>query len=253
MSGVTSKELAYQRFVQRELGLSHPTYDSELSFYNNVKNGDIEALIKLKSEGIFQSVDLPERGKLSDDKIRNLKYHIIVTVSMICRFCIEGGLDERDSYGLSDIYINRIDKAATVKQLFELHEQVIFDYAERMKRLNKTKRLNLHCIKAMEYISDNLHRPLSVTEVAEHMGIDRTYLGKLFKSETGQTVLQYIRSKKIQTAQNMLVYSELSCSEISEYLGFASQSHFTENFKKVAGITPSEYKAKYYRKHWDDR
>ena len=130
---------------------------------------------------------------------------------------------------------------------------MIFDYAERMKKLNKTKRLNLHCLKAMEYISDNLHRPLSVTEVAEHIGIDRTYLGKLFKSETGQTVLQYIRSKKIQTAQNMLVYSELSCSEISEYLGFASQSHFTENFKLVAEITPSDYKAKYYRKHWDDR
>ena len=64
MSGVTSKELAYQRFVQRELGLSHPTYDSELSFYNNVKNGDIEAL---KKAGKLRAVSRIESRKSTKD------------------------------------------------------------------------------------------------------------------------------------------------------------------------------------------
>ena len=248
----TSKELVYQKFIQRELGLSHPTYDSELDFYELVRNGDIQALEKRKASGEMKSVNLPERGTLSDDETRNLRYHIIVTVAMLCRFCIEGGLDERDSYGLSDIYISRADRAATSEALFEIHEQAIFDYAQRMKNISKAKVMNIHCIKAMEYISDNLHRSMTVKDVAAQLGLDRTYLGKLFRSETGQTVTAYIRNKKLRTAENMLLYSDFSCLEISEYLGYASQSYFIKVFREKHKMTPLEYKRRHYRKHWEN-
>ncbi len=245
-----NKELVLQRFAQREYGLAHPTYDTELAFYQLVQSGDIKAIMERKKNGEFKNVAIPARGVLSDDSIRNMKYHIIVTLAMIARFCIEGGLDERVSYGLSDIYIKKIDKANSVDTLLELHEELIFDYAERMKKINSAKRLSIHCIKAMDFISDNLHKTVTVQETADYLGLDRTYLSKLFKSETGQNISDYIRCTKIQTAQNMLVYSEFSCSEISQYLGFASQSHFTECFKKYCGLTPSEYRSDQYRRHW---
>lgn len=252
MENDINKELTFQRFIQREYELSHPTYDSELTFYQLVQSGNTDALLDLKNSNKLKDINIPERGILSDNPISNLKYHVIVTIAMISRFCIEGGLDERMSYGLSDIYINRVDKAASIEHLLEIHCELIFDYANRMKKVNSAKSLSIHCIKVMDYISDNLHKPLTVQDIASHLSLDRTYLSKLFKKETNQNISEYIRCKKIQTAQNMLLYSNFTCSEIAQYLAFASHSHFSDVFKKYTKMTPSEYKQTFYRKHWQN-
>lgn len=247
MKNNVQSELVYQQFIQREYGLSHPTYDSELAFYNLIKLGDVEAL---KAKKDFDTINMPERGTLSKNYIRNLKYHIIITLAMISRFCIEGGLDEKVSYGLSDIYINRIDQAETEKALRDIHRELSFDFAERMQKVNSDRKISIHCIKAMDYISDHLHEVITVKNVADFIGLDKTYFGKLFRKETGQSVAEYIRSRKIQTAQNMLLYSDFTCAEIAQYLAFASHSHFSDVFKKYTAMTPSEYRNRFYRKYW---
>lgn len=251
MRNTTQKELVFQRFTQREYGLVHPTYDSELAFYTLVKTGNIEELEKRYSFDGLNETNISTRGILSEDRIRNLKYHIIVTIAMISRFCIEGGLDEDVSYGLSDIYIQRLDQINSEQKLREIHRELILDYARRMNKINSMKHYSIHCIKAIDYISNHLHEPITVQEVADNVGLDRTYFGKMFKQETMQTVAEYIRCKKVETAQNMLMYSEFSCAEISQYLGFASHSHFANVFRRYTGMTPSEYRENSYRKHWE--
>lgn len=52
---------------------------------------------------------------------------------MISRFCIEEGMEEMESYNLSDFYINKLDKAQTKQQIINVHNQLIMDYARRMK------------------------------------------------------------------------------------------------------------------------
>ena len=59
---------------------------------------------------------------------------------------------------------------------------------------------------------------------------------------TGVPVSEYVLNRRIDTAKNMLLYSEYSASQISEILTFSSQSHFIRVFKKKEGMTPREYK-----------
>lgn len=243
-------ELTKKQFMQRELGIVHPTYDSELSFYQMVSNGDVAAL---KARNDFSTVNNKERGVLSDNPLRNLKYHIIVSITMISRFCIESGMEEQQSYNLSDYYIKAIDECTTEAQARQIHLDSIFDYATRMKNLHhNNKVMSVHCVKAMDYIYDHLHEPLQVVDVSNHLGLERSYFSKLFHSETGQTVSQFIFEKKIETAKHMLMYSDFSCGEIAEYLSFSGNSHFTSSFRKLTGKTPSEYRKLHYRKHWED-
>ena len=56
---------------------------------------------------------------------------------MISRFCIEEGMEEMESYNLSDFYINKLDKAQTERQIIDVHNQLIMDYARRMKKVKK--------------------------------------------------------------------------------------------------------------------
>ena len=120
------------------------------------------------------------------------------------------------------------------------------DYAERMHQLKKNNVISIHIRKCIDYIYDHLHEDLSVNKLAEVVGLERTYLSKLFSKETGTTIKNFINSAKIDTAQNLLKYSEYPSSEISFALGFSSQSAFISVFKKYSGMTPKKYREMYY-------
>ena len=75
-----SNEIVKQQFVQREYGLAHSTYDNELDFYQLVSSGDVKALSGMLLTGDEDEAVLASRGILSDDKVRNRRYHEIVLV-----------------------------------------------------------------------------------------------------------------------------------------------------------------------------
>jgi len=81
-------------------------------------------------------------------------------------------------------------------------------------------------------------------------GLNENYLSKLFKKETGVSVSDYIRDKKVETAKNLLKFSTLSYLNIGTALAFSSQSHFIKVFHQATGYTPKEYQKLYYRSNW---
>lgn len=247
MEKYSERGLVVQQFLDREEGIQHPSYDSELNFYEMVSDGRIEELNK-KTD--YADVDMKARGTLSEDPIRNLKYHVIVTIVMISRFCIEKGMDERVSYGLSDYYIRKIDEGRTNAELKQLHKEVIFDYAERMQRIKRAGDYSIHCIRAMDYIQTHLHEPIRLKDVAAYVKLEPTYLSRLFKQETGYGISDYITKEKVKVARNMLEYSDYSCTEIAEYLAYSSDSYFGKIFRQETMQTPREYRRSHYRKHW---
>lgn len=242
-------DLFWRQFVQRENSIYHPTYDQELAFYETIKEGDVESLEKKND---WDSINMPERGLLSKDPIRNLRYHMIVSIAMITRFCIEGGLNEQEAYTLSDSYINQIDVVGDEKGLKRLHRDLCFDYAGRMRELRRVNHpVSIHCMKAIDYVYNHLQEPISLQELADEIKVNVTHISKLFHKEMGQTLGSFIREQKINAAKNMLLYSEYSCAEVAQYFAFASNSHFTKVFKELTGLTPTQYRNKKYRNHWN--
>lgn len=240
-------QLTKERFDRREQELYHPTYDEELSFYDMIKSGDVAALSQKTDWNV---IDMPERGELSANHVQSVKYHVVICIAMITRFCIEGGLDEKDAYHLSDLYINKVDSKKTVKEVIKIQQEMAYDFARRMKKVKTVDNHSVHCKRALDYIYDHLHEPIQIANVAEFVGLNETYLSKLFKKEMGQNIGVFIRRQKIKEAGNLLIYTQASCAEIAQYLGFASSSHFTKNFKAETGLTPLQYRNQYYRKHW---
>lgn len=237
--------LSEHLFHQRECSLSHMSYEKELRFYESVRNGAIE---KLKD--IMVPLDNSELGKLSPNSVRNMQYHLVITIAFITRFCIEGGMDEETAYTLSDINIQKVDSCNTTAELSSLHYTIVFDYAHRMKKISKQTVLSLPIIQCIDYIYAHLHDPISIDDLAEHTGKNATYLCGLFKKEMNTTIGHFIRDKRIEVAENMLKYSDYSSVDISNYLAFNSHSHFIHVFKKCTGLTPREYRKKHFRKNW---
>ena len=93
------------------------------------------------------------------------------------------------------------------------------------------------------YIHENLAEGITLSEVADALHINKHYLCRLFKRETGVTVNAYITSARIARARHLLRTTAHSVTYIAEETGFADLSVFTKNFKREMNMTPSAYRA----------
>lgn len=241
------KQLTEQLFYNREYNISHPTYDTELEFYNMICDGEIDRLKKMNLNNIFFD---NERGILSKNPIRNARYHLLVTVTMVTRFCIEKGMHEQRAYGKSDVYIRKADEAGTIEELNRLYQKLVFDFAEEMAEIKKSEHIPKNLRRALDYIYNHLNENVGIREIAEHACISESQLRRDFKQYLGMSPLKFIQEKKVEFAKNRLVYSDISYVDLANDLGFASHSHFIKIFKEHAGMTPVEYRNKKYRKHF---
>lgn len=235
------KELSKIEFEMRENATSHSPVENEMRFYECVKRGDLEGA--RESSTPLGGVGF---GMLSTDSLRNLKYHLVITVSFITRFCVEGGMERETAYNLSDLYIRLADNAGSAEEINSIHSELITDFTGRMAKLKKSSSYCYQVTKCMEYIYEHLHEKLVVNDIAAELGLSVQYLSKLFHAETGITLNRYILKKRIDAACQMLRFSDHEAVDIGNYLAFSSHSHFIQKFKQETGLTPKQYREKYY-------
>ena len=92
-----------------------------------------------------------------------------------------------------------------------------------------------------EYIDLNLNGKLQLNEVAEVFGLSPAYLSVLFKKSTESGFSEYVNTKKIDRAKEMLLSGDMKIYEVADALGFESAYYFSKVFKKVDGHSPREY------------
>ncbi len=98
-------------------------------------------------------------------------------------------------------------------------------------------------LQALHYIMEHLNEPLTVSELANYSLLSKDHFIRLFRREVGVTPIDYIVQKRIESAQIALVMEERkSVNEIAYSLGFRNLSHFNRLFKRITGMTPTEYK-----------
>jgi AraC family transcriptional regulator of arabinose operon len=98
-------------------------------------------------------------------------------------------------------------------------------YAESMKR----------------YIQEHYREKITKEDLAEVIQKSPNHTATLFSSVTGQTISNYVHSIRVKTATYMLQESQLTITEISEFLGYNDVSYFSRVFKQIIGVSPSDY------------
>lgn len=94
--------------------------------------------------------------------------------------------------------------------------------------------------RAVDYINTHLDRDLSLEKIASVINISPTYFASLFKHATGMSPHQYVIQQRVERAKLLLAKTDLAIADIALQVGFSSQSHLTQQFKRLTSMTPKQ-------------
>ncbi len=145
---------------------------------------------------------------------------------------------ERDNY--PEITLN----ATTTAILTELYGQLLTEEPKESDPLGNKQIYS----DIVDYIRRNLHRNIKIHEIADSFGYSPKYLSHLFSEIRGMSLKQFIMSQKIETASFYLTDSDRNITEIAAEVGFSDVHNFSRTFKKMIGLTPTEYRNTYAKR-----
>ena len=241
----------YNRLLIRNMenGIIHNPYNEEIREYSAIERGDLEEWKQVRKENYED-----RRGILSEDPVRQEIDMGIVVVTLARSAAARGGVSPEACYSLSDATIQAMEKSTDVQVIRHLYRTTEMRYCMmvrdiRRHRLESEKKEanqdNLHISHCKNYIFSHLNTRITVRQIAEAIGLEPNYLSALFHRCEHVTLKQYILREKISLAKNMLAYSPYSYVEIANYLGFSSQSHLGEQFRRITGMTMRQYRQRY--------
>lgn len=209
-----------------------------------------QAMMKLIEEGNLNYRKERDRfttsgkvGKMSlGDPVRQVKNQIIVLTALCTRAAIRGGLAPDTAYTLSDRYIQNVEACTTIADLAEVGHAMEDDFVRRVHQVKTQSGISPQVQQCCEYIQLHVEDKITVDQLAQQVGHAKNYLIKKFHKETGKTIGAYITEAKMERAKLLLKEPRKSVQDVAEQLGYATQSHFGELFRKHTGMTPAQWR-----------
>lgn len=139
--------------------------------------------------------------------------------------------------------VQRLSASSSIKEQTRHMYTMLIELTSAVRdHLKNTSGYSPAIIKVTEYLSLNYTQNITTDTLCQISGYSPSYLAKTFKNETGSTVTQYIASLRCRQAAEMLKETCLSIQDISSYVGYSDNNYFVKVFKKMTGMTPSEYR-----------
>jgi len=95
--------------------------------------------------------------------------------------------------------------------------------------------------RAQEYINGHPNQPLSLDDVARHLGLTGAYLSRIFKAHTGMSIGTYLGRRQIDAARVRLLSGRQNIKAVAASLGFSDPLHFSRKFRQMTGLSPRQY------------
>ena len=219
----------------------HPPYLLERRMSEHIALGELEP-----ARVILKEINRRTRARLAGDVLRSLKNSLIASCTIFTRAAIEGGVDAEIAFTLSDASIKEIEASREQEELGRLELRMLEDFVNLVRR-HVAERRNVLVWRAVKYIQTRIDREISLQEAARELGVSEQHLSSQFSKAMGESFVDYVQRVKVEEAQYYLRSTKLDIMRIAQMFGFSYQAYFSRVFRKVAGLTPSEYRRRYFQ------
>ncbi|HYH04345.1 MAG TPA: response regulator [Bacillota bacterium] len=230
-----------QVFSIRDLNLDSPSYHKiffqlhQNPLFDNLKIG-ADSAIQQDLHHLFlemqQAQISPELAKIVSSNLVLLAY---TTLN-------ESGYHSTDIFGDSSV-LPAISRTESINEL----ESMLAHFFEQLnthihQRRASFKQKLIHEIQ--QYLDENYHGEITLSQIAGQYQISPSYLSLLFTEFAGKKFVDYLTERRMKKAQELLKHTELKIYEIANAVGYNDSFYFSNCFKKLLGISPSEYREK---------
>ena len=226
----------------------------EVPFQNlnvkNIENSNIieETLLNIVRNGDVDSANTIDFQQLSsqhliyrNNSFTNMKTNLMIFDAICNREAKKSGVDPILAYKISNNLKFHISKISISSEIRSVAHKILLNYAKAVKEYTLGN-YSSNIRKIILYIRKNLTNRISLDDIARELFITKEHLSRLFKKEMGLTISEYIIDTKITEAKNLLKHTDYNILDIAVLLNFANSSHFSNSFKKVTGLSPSDYR-----------
>ncbi|WIF94906.1 response regulator transcription factor [Caminicella sporogenes] len=134
----------------------------------------------------------------------------------------------------------KINDIGNIKISYTNHLKKIIENVKKTRE----KELSGLIAKAIKYIEDNYNKNISLNDVAKEINMSYHYFSKFFKDSIGKNFVDYLTELRIEKSKELLKDFDISIKEISYEIGYSDPNYFSKIFKKVTGMSPTDYRIK---------
>ncbi len=194
-----------------------------------------------KAENMFTSFSSLALENRTPDRLRNIKNYCIIMNTLFRKAAESGGVHPVYLDSVSSDIAKKIEALHTPTAAQSFMLEILRTYCRLVKQ-HSTKNLSPLIQSVVVKIENDLTSDLSLNALAEINNISPSYLSARFKKETGQTLTQFVNSKRVSVAKHLLKNTTLQIQTIAQHCGILDLHYFCRIFKKEVGKTPSEYR-----------
>lgn len=214
----------------------------EARFYHLVATGNKEELFRFLNTYAGNI----KGDRLAASELRHMKNQLIVNATKLSSIsAIPAGVSSSEANKLANLYIRECENSKTVEEVAALQYSMVLGFCNLCATAIIPFDGNKELLDCIGYIRTHVNTPVSVADVAHVIHRSESYTMKLFHDELGITISHFVNRCKLEEAKSLLSHTEMTLSEISNYLCFSSQSYFQNLFKKKYGVTPNAYRKKF--------
>ncbi|MDF2905112.1 MAG: DNA-binding response regulator [Herbinix sp.] len=231
---VYDSEIILERSMVEQLTFCQISYpvDIENRIRKEIINGDYEKAMKTSNR--FKELIIESKGR--PELIREYTARFCSSIYNVAK-----EYDARtEPLLIFHYFINNIIESKTKNDLVLNYEKIVHTI---MSVTDEEKDIdNLIVLKVINYIRDNYHKNITLSEAANLVGVTPEYLSKLFYQKINVNFVVFLRNFRISIAKRMILSGKYRIQEVADQVGFKDPKYFNKVFKSVCGISPSEYK-----------
>ena len=185
--------------------------------------------------------------KRSSDSLRNCKNYSIIMNTLLRKAAERGGVHPVDLDAMSSGFAVRIEQLTAISDGISLMREMFRSYC-RLVRKSSIGAYSQTVQRTMTIIDADLSGDLSTGALAKVQGISSGYLSSVFCKETGITLSEYVRKKRIGRAKELLRSTKLQVQTVALHCGIMDLQYFSKLFKRETGVPPKQYRASALKK-----
>ncbi|MDF2878699.1 MAG: DNA-binding response regulator [Clostridia bacterium] len=152
-------------------------------------------------------------------------------------------ISNNDYHLRENSFYQQINQSKSLESLLKTAENTL-DYVMTLCK-DKEQQKNVLVRNVNRYIRENYSKNISLNTIASHLYVSSSYLSRLYKKETGESVIESLNKYRIEVAKNLLKEPDIKIFEVGTSIGIEDPAYFTHVFTKFVGLSPREFRLKH--------